>query len=110
MGDSPMVVVWPSRGAEGIYDFVTLSQRKAPYETMPTPDTNPPFAAKLDLSNTFVRLPRPSLSFLRVSLCSDFVRSVQITEEHFQIAFTRRVSGLLSFLFSVYSLGIFLGH
>ena len=56
MGDSPMVVVWPSRGAEGIYDFVTLSQRKAPYETMPTPDPNPPFAAQLDLSHTSVRL------------------------------------------------------
>ena len=57
MGDSPMVVVWPSRDADGIYDTVTLSQRKAPYETMPKPDPNPPFAAQLDLSNTSVPLP-----------------------------------------------------
>ncbi len=63
-----MVVVWPSRGVDGVFDSVTLSQRKAPYETMPTPDRNPPFTAKLSLSNSSVRL--PPTYFLRVSLTS----------------------------------------
>jgi hypothetical protein len=70
MGDSPMVVVWPSRGLNGTYDFVTLSQRKAPYETMPTPDPNPPFAVQLVPSNTTVRLPPTTVVILRVSLTS----------------------------------------
>jgi len=62
MGDSPMVVVWPSRGAEGKYTPVALSQRKAPYEVMPTPDPHPPFAARLLLTDTWVRLP-PTVFF-----------------------------------------------
>ncbi|KAH9024733.1 hypothetical protein EDB85DRAFT_2150262 [Lactarius pseudohatsudake] len=44
MDDSPMVVVWPSCGADGEYNSVALSQRKMPYEVMPTPDPHPPFA------------------------------------------------------------------
>ena len=60
MGDSHMVVVWPSRGADGNYDSVTLSQRKAPYETMPTPDPHPPFTARISHNDTWVRAsPRP---------------------------------------------------
>ena len=58
MGDSAMVVMWPSRDAEaedGSYSSVTLSQRKAPYETMPLPDPDPPFVAALDLASTTVR-------------------------------------------------------
>ncbi|KAF8269294.1 hypothetical protein EI94DRAFT_1725760 [Lactarius quietus] len=51
MADSPMVVVWPTRDESGAFD-VTLSQRKAPYETMPKPDPNPPFIAELALSHT----------------------------------------------------------
>ncbi|KAH8993434.1 hypothetical protein EDB92DRAFT_2086336, partial [Lactarius akahatsu] len=43
IGDIPMVVVWPSRGADGEYSSVALSQPKAPYEVIPTPDPHPPF-------------------------------------------------------------------
>ena len=63
MGDSPMVVVWASGGASGIYDSVTLSQRKAPYEIMPTPDPDPPFIAKLSLTETWVRASPPPHRF-----------------------------------------------
>ena len=59
MGDSAMVIMWPSRDPEakdGSYTSVTLSQRKAPYETMPLPDPDPPFVATLDLSATSVRV------------------------------------------------------
>jgi hypothetical protein len=58
MGDSAMVIMWPSRDAEAeddSYASVTLSQRKAPYETMPLPDPDPPFVAALDLASTSVR-------------------------------------------------------
>ena len=66
---SPMAVVWPSRGADGIYDTVTLSQRKAPYETMPTPDPNPLFAAQLDIFNTSGASPSDGRTLpLRISL------------------------------------------
>jgi len=67
MGDSAMVIMWPSHDADnGSYTSpVTLSQRKAPYETMPTPDPNPPFIAALDNSNTSVRsLPKRLTAFL----------------------------------------------
>jgi hypothetical protein len=59
MGDSAMVIMWPSRDAgaeDDSYTSATLSQRKAPYETMPLPDPDPPFVAKLDLSATSVRV------------------------------------------------------
>ncbi|KAH9053364.1 hypothetical protein EDB87DRAFT_1835283 [Lactarius vividus] len=65
MGDSPMVVVWPSRGADGGYSSVALSQRKAPYEVMPTPDPHPPFAAKLSLTDTYVTVANPQIAFTR---------------------------------------------
>ncbi|KAI9453784.1 hypothetical protein BJY52DRAFT_1287482 [Lactarius psammicola] len=74
MADSPMVVVWPSRGPDGAFDSVTLSQRKAPYETMPTPDPDPPFVAKLSLS----------------------LSDTSVTSTHPQIAFTRWVSNSLA--------------
>ena len=65
MGDSAMVIMWPSRDAEdGEYSSVTLSQRKAPYETMPLPDPDPPFLAELDVSATSVR-PFSSPTFAR---------------------------------------------
>ena len=57
MSDSPMVIMWPSRDdadPDGHYASVTLSQRKAPYETMPTPDPDPPFVATLELAETSV--------------------------------------------------------
>ncbi|KAH9025289.1 hypothetical protein EDB85DRAFT_234038 [Lactarius pseudohatsudake] len=65
MGDSPMVVVWPSRGADGEYDSVALLQRKALYEIMPTPDPHPPFAAKLSLTDTYVTVQNPQIAFTR---------------------------------------------
>ncbi|KAH9023570.1 hypothetical protein EDB83DRAFT_2527304 [Lactarius deliciosus] len=65
MADSPMVIVWPSHDADGALDSVTLSQRKSPYETMPTPDPKPPFAAKLSLSNTSVTGEHPQIAFTR---------------------------------------------
>ena len=69
MGDSPMVIVWPSRDADGAFG-ATLSQRKVPYETMPKPDPKPPFVANLALSHTTVRL---LTVFSRVSLIFFFV-------------------------------------
>jgi hypothetical protein len=66
MSDSAMVIMWPSDAdADGSYASVTLSQRKAPYETMPTPDPNPPFVATLELSE------------------------ISVAGEHLQMAFTR---------------------
>ncbi|KAH9026555.1 hypothetical protein EDB84DRAFT_337799 [Lactarius hengduanensis] len=59
MGDSPMAVVWPSCGADGEYNSVALSQRKAPYEVMPTSDPHPPFAAKLSITDTHVTAENP---------------------------------------------------
>ncbi|KAI9437543.1 hypothetical protein H4582DRAFT_2077126 [Lactarius indigo] len=84
MGDSPMVVMWPPHGADGEYSSVALSQRKAPYEVMPTPDPHPPFVAKLSLTDTYVRAPLISFQFLlsKESFC-------KVTVENPQIAFTR---------------------
>ncbi|KAH8993378.1 hypothetical protein EDB92DRAFT_1944530 [Lactarius akahatsu] len=62
MGDSPMVVVWPSRGPDGEYNSVALLQRKAPYEVMPTPDPHPPFTAKLSITDTYGHRGEPSKS------------------------------------------------
>jgi hypothetical protein len=45
MANTPMVIVWPN--SDGT---VTLSQRKAPQEVMPTVDPNPPRVATLDMS------------------------------------------------------------
>ena len=67
MGDSPMVIVWPTRDEDGYFDEVILSQRKAPYQTMPTPDKNPPLTAELLLSNMSVR-PTSPIRFLLPSL------------------------------------------
>jgi hypothetical protein len=68
MGDSAMVIMWPSRDAEdGTYGSVTLSQRKAPFETMPLPDPDPPFVAALELATTSVCV----LLTSRAVLCFD---------------------------------------
>ncbi|KAH9025309.1 hypothetical protein EDB85DRAFT_236881 [Lactarius pseudohatsudake] len=69
IGDSPMVVVWPSRGADGEYDSVALLQRKALYKVMPTPDPHPPFAAKLSLTDTYVTMENPQMAFTRNTGC-----------------------------------------
>ncbi|KAI0267059.1 hypothetical protein BC834DRAFT_93457 [Gloeopeniophorella convolvens] len=65
MGDSPMVVMWPSRGADGEYNSVTLSQRSAPYETMPKVDPAPPFKATLSVADTLVSGDQPQIAFTR---------------------------------------------
>ncbi|KAH8993440.1 hypothetical protein EDB92DRAFT_1854186 [Lactarius akahatsu] len=65
MADSPMVIVWPSYDADGAFGSVTLSQRKSPWEIMPTPDPKPPFAAKLSLSDTSVTGEHPQIGFTR---------------------------------------------
>ncbi len=49
------MVMWPTRNADGSYASVTLSQRKASYETVPTLNLDPPFITTLDLSETSVR-------------------------------------------------------
>ena len=74
MGDSSMVVVWPSRGENGEYNSVTLSQRKAPYEVMPTVDPHPPFVAKLSFADTWVTSPS-SLAGDRLFLITRCARS-----------------------------------
>lgn len=65
MRDSAMVIMWPTRDADGSYASVTLSQRKAPYETMPTLDPDPPFIATLDLLETSVTGDNPQMAFTR---------------------------------------------
>ncbi|KAH9957987.1 hypothetical protein BJV74DRAFT_873365 [Russula compacta] len=66
MAHTPMVIMWPSRdGEDGSYGSVTLSQRTAPYETMPTLDTDPPFNATLDISITTVTGEYPQMAFTR---------------------------------------------
>ena len=81
MRDSAMVIMWPTRDADSdsdsdsSYASVTLSQRKAPYETMPTPDPDPPFIAKLDLSETSVRFSLNSglyCSMIKLTLMHSF--------------------------------------
>lgn len=90
MGDSPMVVVWPSRGADGNYDSVTLSQRKAPYETMPTPDPHPPFIARISHTDTWVRTRLPRTAHTNQPF--NFSSGPQVTLDNPQITFTRSVS------------------
>jgi len=66
MGDSAMVIMWPSHDDDGSYTSpVTLSQRNAPYETMPMPDPDPPFIAALDLSTTSITGEYPQMAFTR---------------------------------------------
>jgi hypothetical protein len=64
-----MVIMWPSRGEDGAVSTVTLSQRKAPFETMPRPDPHPPFEAALELSGTSVR----TFNFFRPQALPAFV-------------------------------------
>ncbi|KAH9009492.1 hypothetical protein EDB85DRAFT_2162656 [Lactarius pseudohatsudake] len=77
MDDSPMVVVWPSCGADGEYNSVALSHRKVPYGVMPTPDPHPPFA----LAHRYLCACSPRLF--------PSSRSVQATLENPRIVFTR---------------------
>ncbi|KAH9017323.1 hypothetical protein EDB85DRAFT_2294901 [Lactarius pseudohatsudake] len=61
-----MVVVWPSRGADGEYNSVALSQRKAPYEVMPTPDPHlrSPPSSRSPIP-TCVTVENPQIAFTR---------------------------------------------
>ncbi|KAI0314226.1 hypothetical protein OF83DRAFT_463876 [Amylostereum chailletii] len=58
MADSSMVIMWPTRNGS-----VTLSQRKAPYETEPKLDPNPPRIATLDHEATSLQGGKPSFAF-----------------------------------------------
>ncbi|KAH9024839.1 hypothetical protein EDB84DRAFT_1505931 [Lactarius hengduanensis] len=75
-----MAVMWPSRGADGEYNSVALSQHKVPYEVMPTLDPHPPFA----LAHRYLCACSPRLF--------PSSRSVQATLENPRIVFTRNVS------------------
>ncbi|KAH9025321.1 hypothetical protein EDB85DRAFT_2149904 [Lactarius pseudohatsudake] len=59
-----------SAGADGLRsgferNMADSPMRKLPYETMPTPDPNPPLAAKLSLSDTSVTGKHPQIAFIR---------------------------------------------
>jgi hypothetical protein len=86
--------MWPSRDAEdGEYASVTLSQRKAPYETMPMPDPDPPFLAELEPSATSVRFSFGTLECAAPPLMDTLTfLAWQVTGKDLQMAFTRPVS------------------
>jgi len=52
MADTPMVIMWPNSDGN-----ITLSQRSAPSEVMPTVDKNPPRVASLSVEDSSVSLP-----------------------------------------------------
>ncbi|KAH9859060.1 hypothetical protein C2E23DRAFT_880437 [Lenzites betulinus] len=58
MANTPMVIMWPN--SDGT---ITLSQRKAPSEVMPTVDANPPRIAAADTAASDVSGTLPKLSF-----------------------------------------------
>ena len=59
MAGSPMVILWPNDDMS-----ITLSQRMAPMEVMPTLDPNPPRVATLDMDASDVYdCMNPKLSF-----------------------------------------------
>ncbi|PSS35565.1 hypothetical protein PHLCEN_2v1476 [Hermanssonia centrifuga] len=58
MANTPMVIMWPNTDGT-----VTLSQRKAPAEVMPTVDSNPPRIATLESSLSDLSGSNPKLVF-----------------------------------------------
>ncbi|KAI0630134.1 hypothetical protein C8Q77DRAFT_244220 [Trametes polyzona] len=58
MANTPMVIMWPNSDGS-----ITLSQRKAPSEVMPTVDSSPPRTATLDASASDLTGKLPKLSF-----------------------------------------------
>lgn len=58
MANTPMVIVWPN--SDGT---VTISQRKAPAEQMPTVDSSPPRTATLDMAASSLSGTNPKISF-----------------------------------------------
>ncbi|KAI0058122.1 hypothetical protein BV25DRAFT_1316550 [Artomyces pyxidatus] len=78
MGDSSMVVMWVHA------NDTVLSQRRAPYEVMPTSDTNPPFLATISPSATLVSVH----CFAPLHIADGSLFS-QLDAEQPQVAFTR---------------------
>lgn len=58
MANSPMVILWPNSDGS-----ITLSQRKAPGEVMPTVDSNPPRTASLEEPLAVLSGNNPKISF-----------------------------------------------
>ncbi|GJE90223.1 CBD9-like protein [Phanerochaete sordida] len=58
MANSPMVILWPNSDGS-----ITLSQRKAPAEVMPTVDQNPPRIATLEADLAVLSGSNPKISF-----------------------------------------------
>lgn len=59
MANTPMVILWPNDDMS-----ITLSQRMAPAEVMPTVDPNPPRVATLSLEDSdSMDCMNPKLSF-----------------------------------------------
>ncbi|KAI0644677.1 hypothetical protein C8Q79DRAFT_1011697 [Trametes meyenii] len=58
MTNTPMVIMWPNSDGS-----ITLSQRKAPGETMPTVDASPPRTATSDPGASAITGAKPKLTF-----------------------------------------------
>ncbi|KAH9926649.1 uncharacterized protein BXZ73DRAFT_102905 [Epithele typhae] len=58
MANTPMVIMWSNSDGS-----VTLSQRKAPSEVMPTVDSSPPRAASVDMSAVALSGSQPQFGF-----------------------------------------------
>lgn len=66
MANTPMVIMWPNSDGS-----ITLSQRSAPGEVMPTVDSNPPRVATADPSASDLTGSTPKMTFtIPVSLSS----------------------------------------
>ncbi len=59
MTNTPMVIMWPNSGDGSI----TISQRKAPGEVMPTVDSSPPRVANVDAAASDLTGTQPKLTF-----------------------------------------------
>ncbi|KAF4621244.1 hypothetical protein D9613_000655 [Agrocybe pediades] len=70
MTGSPMVIMWINSD-----NHITISQRKAPAEVMPTVDPNPPRTAVLDLASSKTSSSAPELAFT-VPSNNDGVQSI----------------------------------
>ena len=58
MANTPMVIMWNNSDGS-----VTLSQRMAPAEVMPTVDSNPPRKASTDMSAVSLTGSKPQFAF-----------------------------------------------
>ena len=58
MANTPMVIMWPNSDGS-----ITLSQRRAPGEIMPTVDSSPPRVASADAAASDLSGTQPKLTF-----------------------------------------------